>query len=112
MKISGFIKLVLILLISSGIGTLTLSAKRLGGVYEKIDSAKYGFEYIINENDKLMNKDKQKDFVLIIGDKFLRFCDINRYKADNILCKNDEELAGEEFETARKISSKAEREQI
>lgn len=55
--------------------------------YEKLDTAKFGFAYIINENDKSLKDNVEKKFVLLIGDKYMRFCDVNIYKTDSLFSK-------------------------
>ncbi len=65
-----------------------LSAQRsLTGTYEKLDDAKYGFEYVIYENDKELNDNIQKHFKLLVGDKYLCFCDARKYQGDSIFSK-------------------------
>lgn len=92
-----FIKLAFLLFLSCHIATLNLSAQnKLVGTYEKLDTARYGFEYVIYENDKQLDDNVQKHFKLLIGDKYLRFCDVRTYQADSIFSKPEAKKLSEQ----------------
>lgn len=87
MKRSGFIKLIFSISILNLIGNIDISAQTKWAEYEKLDTARYGLAYIVKENDKLLNDDIEKKFVLLIGDRYLRFCDLNTYRVDSLFSK-------------------------
>lgn len=82
------LKLVFIISLSCHTGALSLSAQLpFTRPYEKLDTAKYCFEYNITENDSQLGDEVQKHFKLLIGDKYLRFCDTRRFQGDSIFSK-------------------------
>lgn len=88
MKHFRIIVLSTIISLSYGIGaTRTYAQNNMTGTYEKLDDAKYGFEYVIYENDNELDDKVQKHYKLLVGDKYLRFCDARRYQGDSIFSK-------------------------
>ena len=82
------LKFLIFISLASCIGATRIYAQNnMTGTYEKLDDAKYGFEYVIYENDKELDDKVQKHYKLLVGDKYLRFCDARRYQGDSIFSK-------------------------